>query len=266
MFPKFFFCQGCSIPTRTPLCTPCKESLYWNEQLLPSPAQSIEAVAPLLISLERGQKLIRRWKEHRGSSLARLLFRMPTGLRRKLLELHILAIIPIPQNQTRSYERGHDSASEVARFFSENLSIPILPLLELRDPNPQRQTGTSRFDRDYSKNPFGISRNIDRTGSVYQRVLDQGKQGTSARFLIVDDLITSGSTLSKASSMVKDWIPDSRCWAGSLGFRPRLANARATQCHSNPEPPELPRVALPEAKGQNAVPPAPLTLTDQGHP
>ena len=265
MFPKLFFCSGCSIPSRTPLCAPCKESLYWNEQILPSPTQSIEGVAPLIISLERGQKLIRRWKDNRGSSLARQLFRMPPGLRRRLLELHLLAIIPIPQSQMRSYERGHDSAREVARFFSEQLAIPILPLLELRESNPRRQTGMSRFDRDFSKNPFGISRHLDRKNPLYQRILDQEQRGTPIRFLIVDDLITSGSTLSKASAVIKDWIPDSRCWAGSLGFRPKLANARATQCRLGQEQ-AIPQAALPAESIQSAVPPAPSPSSGPEHP
>jgi|GEM_PF-2536734 len=235
LIPRIFFCVGCTSLSRTPLCVPCKEALYWNDSILESPTHHLAGIAPLLISFERGQRLIRRWKENRGHSLTRELFQFTPGLREKLLQLQLLAIVPIPQDRSRSYQRGHDSALEVARFFSYTLGIPILPALELHSRPTPRQTGLDRFGREYSKNPFQISRKFDRSSSILQTTKDPRIRDREVRILLVDDLITSGSTLAKASATLQEIIPTARCWAGALGYRPRMSNGLASRSRSSPD-------------------------------
>ena len=237
MIPKFFFCRACHFPAHSILCPPCKESLTWNPSLLPSPTHDLSGIAPLLFAFEQTQKAIRSWKENGGSRLETILFQMPPPLKEALLKLHFLAIIPIPQSQKRSYRRGQDSADCVARFFSSELDVPILRLLELHRPDPEQQTGKSRFNREISINPFQISESFPWNTQLMDRLLKQVDQGQSTHLLIVDDLITSGATLTKASARIRELIPRAKCFAGSLGYRPRVQYEMEPRWNPNPRSP-----------------------------
>ena len=225
--PKVLFCAGCRNPAWVTVCNECKDSRYPNSSILASPVHEIEGVAPLLYSFERTQTLIRRWKEHGGTDLRKHLFRMPEPLRHELLQNHFFAIVPIPQSQKRSYVRGHDSALEVARFFSLKLDLPILTLLELKDEKTKRLTGLSRFEREFAENPFRITHEFPRNDSLSKKLGEAVDQGRETRLLLIDDLITSGSTISKAAETLQSLLPRSKIWAGSLGFRPNLKNRMA---------------------------------------
>jgi len=248
MFPKFFFCRGCSFPTNSILCESCRRSLTWNERILPSPSSGLSGVAPLLYSFEQTQKIIRSWKEEGGSLLERSLFRMPAGLKEALSGLAFDGVVPVPQSLKRSYRRGHDSARSVADFFSRELEVPVLPLLELGIRDPARQTGRTRFERDFSSNPFRISRGFPWNSKAIHRIERQVQSGIETRILIVDDLITSGSTLTKAASRIHDLIPRARCWAGTLGFRPKPVRPA--------HPPNRTPAAEPRNDGQSAQDPS----------
>ncbi len=252
MIPKFFFCRGCRFPTNSILCGACRNALTRNDRILPPPVEGILGVAPVLFSFDSTQKIIRSWKEEGGSVLERTLFQMAPGLRRELLNIGFSAIVPIPQSARRSYRRGHDSALSVARYFSRQLHVPVVSLLELKNRDPARQTGQSRFERDFSPNPFRVG----------DRHLDALESETTSKFLIVDDLMTSGSTLAKAAARIHEREPEARCWGGALGFRPRTA-AKV------PVPPALPcrnptrnpiRTPSPEPQNDGRSAPAPGTL------
>ena len=230
LLPKAFFCVGCNAPAWTTICTSCKSSVFTNSELLPVLVHEVEAVAPLLYAFDRTQAMIRRWKETGGTDLRRVLFQMPEGLRRKLLELNFFAIVPIPQSRKRSFERGHESSGEVARFFSKKLDIPVLKLLELNERNPKRLTGLSRFEREFAENPFRMSTRLLKDEAFSSACFERMDKRRRLRFLLVDDLITSGSTLSKASEVLLSCFPQAELWAGSLGFRPKGSLPGSDRC------------------------------------
>ena len=229
-----FFCSGCRYPCLDVLCPACRESFYWNTRILPSNHTGIEGIAPLLYGFERTQRIIRRWKEHGGSALESRLFRMPEGLRSGLQTLGLFGVVPIPQSRKRSWQRGHESALSTARHFSWHLEVPLLPLLSLTVPDPLRQTGKNRFDRDFSSQPFKISMDLDFSREWFHELGCRIDQGREVRILLVDDLVTSGSTLSKAAWALKEWLPRVRCWGGSLGYRP--VHSGKQEPRLNPDP------------------------------
>ena len=212
-FPKAFFCAGCKLPTWKTVCVSCRNSILTNSKIIPLPIDEVEGVAPLLYSFERTQSLIRHWKETGSTDLKQLLFRMPENLRRTLMDLHFFAIIPIPQDKKRSYRRGQESSFEVARFFSRQLDIPLISLLTLEQEDTPRLTGRNRFEREFSENPFRIS----------PFCIERMEHAREIHLLLVDDLITSGSTLAKAGETLLCCFPEAKLWAGSLGFRPKLS-------------------------------------------
>lgn len=224
--PRFFFCVGCHLPTNQTVCASCQSSVFRNTEWLPSPTSEILALAPLLYSFERTQSMIRTWKSGGGSDLRRLLFQFPIPLAEKLLAEHFFAIIPIPQSQKRSIQRGHESATEVAKFFSHQLDCPILPLLDLKLENPKRLSGMNRIDRNYTENPFCVSNWRKLHPATFNRLEEKVLKGEEIKFLLVDDLITSGNTIARAGLVIHSFLPRSKIFAGSLGFRPKLGNTR----------------------------------------
>jgi predicted amidophosphoribosyltransferase len=219
LLPKGFTCAGCAHTTWKSVCESCKQNLQWNQTFLPSPVSEIEAFAPLLFSYSRTQTLIRRFKEYGGTDLQRAIFKMPPPLKHTLMETHFFAVIPIPQDRDRSYRRGHESALETARFFSRQLQIPLAPLLGLRKHKSKRLTGQRKFAREWAENPFVLQKDAlpIALAGLLQEKMNQKKE---IRILLVDDLITSGSTLAKAGDTLKMLYPDLKIWGGSLGFRP----------------------------------------------
>lgn len=217
--PKGFTCAGCTRASWKSVCEFCKENLPWNDDLLPSPVTELESIAPLMYSFSRSQTLIRRFKEYGGSDLKRALFQMQHPLKHRLMESHFFAVIPIPQDLDRSYTRGHESGLTVAKYFSQQLRVPLLPLLTLRSRNTARQTGLRKFEREWSENPFVFSDVCNRQWA-YHRLRDHMESRKEVRLLLVDDLITSGSTLSKACSTLREFYPNLKIWGGSIGFRP----------------------------------------------
>lgn len=239
VFPPTFLCAGCHRPAWKTICKACHGSLQWNPAILGAPLPGLEGAAPLLYSFHRTQSLIRHWKEHQGSDLRRALFRMPISLQNQLMEKHFFAIVPIPQDRERAEKRGHESALEVAQFFSRKLDVPILNLLQLSQKRTGRMAGRNRFEREFSHNPFKIRSEFPITGALGQALEEKVFQAKEIRLLLVDDLMTSGSTLSKATDTLQCLLPRARIWAGAIGIRPNVLNP--AQEHRLPPDPELKR-------------------------
>ena len=159
---------------------------------------------------------------------------MPCLLQQKLIQEHFFAIVPVPQDETRAEKRGHASALEVSRFFSRKLELPILPLLELSQRHTPRIAGRDRFEREFSPNPFQIHREFPRAGLLRDQLEERVFQGREIKLLLVDDLMTSGSTLSKACEVLKGILPRSKIWAGAIGIRPNVLNRQHSDLTQNP--------------------------------
>lgn len=114
-------------------------------------------------------------------------------------------IIPIPQNESRSLKRGHASAIEVARLFSKMLGVPVEQELKLKEIQIEKQANLSEWERRHSENPFACNPLPSHLNNI----------------LLVDDFITTGSTLDKAANAIHAYHPEARIHAGALGWKPR---------------------------------------------
>jgi predicted amidophosphoribosyltransferase len=215
--PKGFSCVGCARTTWKTICDSCKETLQWNQTYLPSPICELQAIAPLMFSYSRSQALIRQYKEHGGIDLRRALFRMPHPLLHQLTETHFFGVVPIPQDQERSFRRGHESALSTARFFANQLSLPVLPILKLKNKKTKRLTGLTKAEREWAENPFAFCEDSSFCFELFREKMNSGRE---IRLLLIDDLITSGSTLAKACDTLITYYPKSKIWGGGIGFRP----------------------------------------------
>ncbi len=130
-------------------------------------------------------------------------------------QMNFDAIVPIPQNTKRTLERGHSSSLEVARFFSRLMGIPIeKEWLKLKPDSNRKQALLNEWERRYLDNPFEI-------GTISSTVYNK-----TYRVLIVDDFVTSGSTLNKAANEISASIKNLEIYAGCLGWKPKIVLQR----------------------------------------
>lgn len=104
-------------------------------------------------------------------------------------------IIPVPLHQKRLRERGYNQLTLFGQELSKSLQIPFKEDLLHRDLYDVTQTKKSFLDRtSHKKTYFGIHQ-------------DDSLQGS--HFLLIDDVITSGSTLESCGKLLLS-IPNSR--------------------------------------------------------
>jgi len=99
-------------------------------------------------------------------------------------------LVAVPLHAARELERGYDQAFLIARKLSEPSGIPLGRGLLLRRTGTRRQSSLSKADR--SKNVRGAFY-VKRPGSVKGRSI-----------LLIDDIITTGSTVSECARVLKE--------------------------------------------------------------
>src|SRR5437867_708160 len=106
----------------------------------------------------------------------------------RLRDCHLDIIVPVPLHPARQRERGFNQASLLAELLSAHTSIPSKPLLE-RIRYTTTQTALDRSQRmENLHNAFRLRKNANVRG---------------LRVLLLDDVLTTGSTLSECARVLK---------------------------------------------------------------
>src|SRR5438094_1849187 len=97
-------------------------------------------------------------------------------------------IVPVPLHSARQRERGFNQASLLAALLSERIAAPVKPVLE-RIRYTTTQTAFDRSERmENLRGAFRLRRKMDVRG---------------LRVLLVDDVLTTGATLSECARILK---------------------------------------------------------------
>jgi len=106
----------------------------------------------------------------------------------RLRGCHFNIIVPVPLHPARQRERGFNQACLLVELLSAQTSIPSKPLLE-RIRYTTTQTALDRSERmENLHNAFRLRKNADVRG---------------LRVLLIDDVLTTGSTLSECARVLK---------------------------------------------------------------
>lgn len=98
------------------------------------------------------------------------------------------AVTCVPMTRLAVFKRGYNQSEELARACAKLMALPFEPVLEkYRSNAPQRTLNRSRR----MKNVRGVFR-IRKSHSV-----------TGKRYLLIDDVITTGSTLGECARVLK---------------------------------------------------------------
>ena len=178
------FCQKCSEPfegaiTGVFTCANCAHRrIYFDAAVAAYRGRGI--VRQIIHEFKYGRRI------HLRHLVARWLFAALEDER--LCGRRFDVIVPVPLHPARQRERGFNQASLLAELLSAQTSIPVKPLLE-RTRYTTTQTALDRSERmENLHNAFRLRKNADVRG---------------LRVLLIDDVLTTGSTLSECARVLK---------------------------------------------------------------
>src|SRR5437764_7473034 len=178
------FCATCSEPfdgaiTTTFSCVNCAHRrLYFEAAVSAYRARGI--VRHVILNFKYGRQI------HLRHLVARWLVRALDDER--LRERQFDAIVPVPLHPARQRERGFNQAMLLAEWLSSHLGLPLRPALE-RIHYTTTQTAFDRSERMQNlRGAFRLRKKAD---------------VRKLRVLLIDDVLTTGSTLSECARILK---------------------------------------------------------------
>lgn len=188
--PKCPFCRRVLDDPRAPLCPRCQPQLPWLEKK--ESFRKVEHTAGCwspLVYKDIVRECIHRYKFTPVPALGQ-----PLGLLAAQCALDHPEIAPdvvtwTPLSRKSLKKRGFDQAQLLAREVGRGLGVPVEPLLEKTRETRQQSLLESPAER--KANTLGAYR------------LREDADVTGKKILLVDDVVTSGSTLSACAGELK---------------------------------------------------------------
>src|SRR5436853_3537577 len=179
------FCAKCSEPfdgaiTTEFACANCAHrNLYFEAAVSAYRARGI--VRHVILNFKYGKQI------HLRHLVARWLVAALDDER--IRERRFDAIVPVPLHPAKQRERGFNQAALLAEWLSPHLALPLRPVLQ-RVRFTTTQTAFDRSDLMQNlRNAFRLRKNADVRKS---------------RVLLIDDVLTTGSTLSECARVLKE--------------------------------------------------------------
>ena len=186
--PKCSFCQRLLHDPRAPLCPNCQASLPWlTGRAGERRVDFTQGCWSPLAYQAQVREAVQRYKFAPAPAYGR-----PFGLlmaqcaRDQGVEAELVTWAPLSKKRRR--KRGFDQGELLARTVGECLALPVLPLLE-----------KSRHTVPQSSLPDGAARRANALGAYS---LLPGRRIEGGRVLLVDDVVTSGATLSECARLL----------------------------------------------------------------
>ena len=183
-------CQGCGLPLVNPFDDFCGHCLQH-----PPPWQQLVVVWRYEWPLDQ---LIGRFKYQRQLPPGRLLGDLLLAHLRRHYQHRDWPelLVPTPLHRWRRWRRGFNQSELLARQLQSALGLPCADLLQRRRATPAQQ-GLSRHQRQ---------RNLQ--GAFQLRT-----SPTTRRIALIDDVITTGSTLAEMARLLRtSGVEEVHCW------------------------------------------------------
>ena len=188
LFPaKCAFCGRVTELTENGVCPECMRDLPWAAPK-DRKADFVRSVTAPLYYEGTVREALLRYKFHftpvRGRVFGKLIGRELR--RREHTDFDVLTWVPLSEKRKR--RRGYDQARILAQAAAEELGVTATPLLIKRRNNPP-QSGI--------RTPEARRANVSGCYAVINPALAEGK-----RILLIDDIITTGATVSECARML----------------------------------------------------------------
>ncbi len=103
------------------------------------------------------------------------------------------ALLPVPLHPRKAFIRGYNQSEAIAKGISETLGVPMQTRWLKRNSFTETQTKKSRFERwENVQSRFRVHKNLE----------------TCKHVILVDDVITTGSTLEAIIREIREVHPD----------------------------------------------------------
>lgn len=103
-------------------------------------------------------------------------------------------VIPVPMSFTHWFDRGYNQSELLARQFAQIIGVPC-------------QNGLKRHSGDYSQAGLTLTQRKELNSERF--CLRENQNLTDKTILLVDDVMTSGSTLRKCAEVLFEMYPQS---------------------------------------------------------
>lgn len=166
------------------------DQLFWGRQ----PVETTYAhyyfkkqggIQRLLFSLKYGKN--ERLGTHLGEQIGEVLTQFPSTY-------SFDALIPVPLHPKRQFKRGYNQSQLLAQGIHRITSIPVDETVVQRRTNNRTQTGKSRFER------------WENVSSIFK--INKKQVLRYRHVAIVDDVITTGSTIESLITEIRTVSPD----------------------------------------------------------
>ena len=188
--PKCPFCQRILDHTRAPVCPVCQEELPWllGEAAVRPLAFTNGCVSPLRYR-NRVKNAIVHYKFTPNPASGEPLGILMAQCVRDHGEIQPDGITWAPLHWMRKQKRGFDQAERLARVMGRELGLPVVSALCKRRNTPA-QSGLQEEAqrRANAMGAYQLRKNLELPGK---------------RFLLVDDVVTSGSTLEECAGLLR---------------------------------------------------------------
>ena len=188
--PKCPFCQRILENPRAPVCPACRPRLPWLEgKAGERRVDFADGCFSPLAYREAVPQAVHRYKFSRVRALGKPF----AALTARCLEGHLPQgadlICWAPLSRKRLRERGFDQARLMAEEVGRLLNIPALPALEkVRNTGPQSELEEESARRANARGAYALLPGADLRGK---------------RVVLVDDVVTSGATLSECAALLR---------------------------------------------------------------
>ncbi len=188
--PKCPFCQKILAEPRAPVCPECRPGLPWLEGAAAERQVDFAdgCFSPLAY---RGTvpQAVHRYKFSRVRALGKPFAALMTQCLSDRLPERADLLCWAPLSKKRLRERGFDQAELLAREVGRLLSVPAVPTLEkTRNTAPQSELEEASARRANAQGAYSLLPGAGLTGR---------------RVVLVDDVVTSGATLSACAALLR---------------------------------------------------------------
>ena len=189
--PKCPFC-GRVVDRDTPIpCPRCQSALPWTgpEEIL-SPPEGCDACLSPLWYRDQVREAVHRYKFQGGQEHAAVLGGLMAQCLKSRWDGPVHLVTWAPLSPQRLKERGYDQARLLARRVGDLCALPAAPTMEkVRDTAVQSQIGDDSARLANVQGAYQLLPGLDLSGQTV---------------VLVDDVVTTGATLSQCAALLKE--------------------------------------------------------------
>jgi ComF family protein len=194
-------CKGCKdqlIYVGEPLCKRCGKPIEDEEKEYCSDCERkkfhYERGFAVWVYDDAMRNSIAAYKYHSKKEYSRFyVHEMLRLYKESFQKLELDAIIPVPIHRSKYLERGYNQAELLAKGIGEDLRLPVLTKLLIRNRKTLPQKKLSDKER---------LKNLSEAFAVNEQFLNT-ELTSIKKVLLVDDIYTTGSTVEACSSLLK---------------------------------------------------------------